>query len=132
MDMAMGRGRVRIGEENKLLKIVLENFSILERIIYQPQEAPENNSGIMMPCCFFLLRLIYFKACKASIQANKSCGNIVINNLKSLDTCIGTGRLSMQRITKALKLGLRRFIKKYPSSATTTVVGIRSVHSHVC
>jgi hypothetical protein len=38
MDMAMERGRVRIVEGNKLLKIVLENFSILERIIYQPQE----------------------------------------------------------------------------------------------
>jgi hypothetical protein len=62
MDMAMGRGRVRIGEGNKLLKIVLENFSILKHIIYQPQEFPRNNSGIMMPCCFFLLRL-YFKAC---------------------------------------------------------------------
>jgi hypothetical protein len=62
MDMAMERGRVRIIEGNKSLKIVLENFSILERIIYQPQEAPGNNSGIMMPCCFFLLRL-YFKAC---------------------------------------------------------------------
>jgi hypothetical protein len=57
MDMAMERGRVRIVKGNKLLKIVLENFSILERIIYQPQEAPGNNSGIMMPCCFALLRL---------------------------------------------------------------------------
>ena len=57
MDMAMERGRVRIVKGNKLLKIVLENFGILERIIYQPQEAPGNNSGIMMPCCFALLRL---------------------------------------------------------------------------
>jgi hypothetical protein len=38
MDMAMEKGRVRIVEGSKLLKIVLENFSIFERIIYQPQE----------------------------------------------------------------------------------------------
>jgi hypothetical protein len=62
MDMAMERGRVRIVKGNKLLKIVLENFSILERIIYQPQEAPGNNSGIMMPCCSLSCGF-NFKAC---------------------------------------------------------------------
>jgi hypothetical protein len=59
MNIDMERGRVKIVEGNKLLKMVLENFSILERIIYQSQEAPGNSSGIMMPHCFLSLAPLF-------------------------------------------------------------------------
>ena len=46
--------RVGIAEGNKLLKIVLENFSILWAYhISAAGVSPRSNSGIMMPCCFF-------------------------------------------------------------------------------
>jgi hypothetical protein len=37
-----------------------KSLVFFKRIINEPQEAPGNNSGIMMPCCFLSLAALFY------------------------------------------------------------------------